>query len=104
MSDCIFCQISSKEKEADIIFEDDRVVVFKDIKPSAKVHLLVVPKKHIQSIKDINEPDCELMGELIFTAKKIAEEQGLAGYKLLFNVGRDGGQIVDHIHMHLLAN
>jgi|SRR3989344_3485210 len=104
MSDCIFCKIAEKTLPAEVVFEDGDFIVFKDIKQDARVHLLVVPKKHIGSIKDIGESDTEIMGKLILTAKKIAEGQNLSGYKLVFNVGRDGGQIVEHIHMHLLAN
>ena len=104
MDDCVFCKIAGKEKEADLVFEDDRFVVFKDIKPSAKIHLLIVPKKHINSVAHLEDADAVLAGQMILVARDTAKKLGLSGYKLLFNVGRDGGQIVDHIHMHLLAN
>ena len=102
MSDCIFCKIINKETDSEIIFEDDNFVVIKDIEPKAPVHLLIIPKKHIESIKEIQEQDKELMGELFLTAKKIGEDKSLEGYKLIVNVGRQGGQIIDHIHMKIL--
>ena len=101
--DCIFCQIINKEKTADFIYEDEIVIAVKDINPKAPFHLLIIPKKHITSIRELTEGDRQLIGDLILTAKKIAEQNNLTGYKLLFNVGRRGGQIVDHIHLHLLS-
>ncbi len=103
MESCIFCKIINKEEKADIVYEDEKSIVFKDINPIAQVHLLVVPKKHIASIKDLKSEDKDLMAYLVFTAKKTAEKEKLKGYKLLINVGREGGQIIDHIHVHLLA-
>ena len=89
---------------ADIIYENEQVVAFKDIHPKAPLHFLIIPKKHIPSVDHLEEEDKELMGELVLSAKKIAKEQGVsAAYKLVFNVGRAGGQIIDHIHLHLLA-
>jgi len=101
--DCLFCKIVNKEEKADIVYEDDKFIAFKDINPKAAVHLLVIPKKHISSVKELQPEDRELMGELIFTAKKVAEQEKLEGYKLAINVGRGGGQLVDHLHMHLLG-
>ncbi|MBD3282417.1 MAG: HIT domain-containing protein [Candidatus Portnoybacteria bacterium] len=104
MSDCIFCDIINKESPADVVYEDNKFIVFKDIKPSAPVHLLLVPKEHIPSINYLTEEHKEMMGELILLAKKIAKEQGIEeGYKLAFNTGRKGGQLVDHIHLHLMG-
>jgi histidine triad (HIT) family protein len=100
---CIFCQIIQKQTPAEIVYEDEQFIVFNDIRPKAAVHLLLVPKKHIHSVKDLKEEDGQLMGQLIILARKIAEEKTLAGYKLVLNVGREGGQIVDHLHLHLLA-
>jgi len=102
---CLFCQIINKEIPADIIYEDDKFVVFKDIKPKAPIHLLIMPKKHILSVQHLELEDKKLIGELFLLAKKIAKERGVAerGYKLVFNVGRGGGQIIDHIHLHLIA-
>ena len=100
---CLFCKIIDKKVSADIVYEDDKFIAFKDINPSAPVHILVVPKKHISSIDHLKISDKELMGELILTVQKIAREKKLKGYKLIINVGRGGGQIIDHIHLHLLA-
>jgi len=105
MNECIFCQIINKAIAGDIVYEDDRFMVFRDVNPKAPIHLLVVPKEHISSINDLKEKDKELMGALILTAKKVAEQEGFvsSGYKLLFNVGRGGGQLVDHVHLHILS-
>lgn len=100
---CIFCQIINKEKSADFVYEDEKVIAIKDINPKASFHLLIIPKKHITSVRELTEGDRQLIGDLILTAKEIAEQNNLTGYKLLFNVGRSGGQIVDHIHLHLLS-
>ena len=102
---CIFCKIIKKEIPADIVFEDETVIAFRDIKPIAPVHIVIIPKKHIVSIVDIKEEDVVLMGKLIMTAKKIADDLKISknGYKLLIRVGRGGGQEVDHIHLHLLS-
>ncbi len=102
--DCIFCKIINKEQPADIIYEDEKFVVFKDIKPSAPIHLLIVPKFHIASVNDLNKKHKNLISDLILLAKRMAKEQGIEdGYKLSFNVGRKGGQLVDHLHLHLLG-
>jgi histidine triad (HIT) family protein len=101
--DCIFCKIIAKENPAEIVYEDKDFLAFKDAHPKADTHLLIIPKKHIESIKSLKQEEADLIGRLILTAKKIAEEKGLSGYKLVFNVGREGGQIIDHIHLHLLA-
>jgi|SRR3989344_5613692 len=100
---CIFCKIINKEITAEIIHENNEVMVFKDINPLAPIHHLIVPKEHIQSITHIKDNNQEIIFKLIFTAKKVAEEIGLKGYKLVFNVGREGGQIIDHLHLHLLG-
>jgi len=88
---------------SEIVYEDDKVVVFKDIHPKAPIHFLILPKKHIPSVDHLEIQDKTLMGELILVAQKIAKEQGIEGYKLMINVGRDGGQIIDHLHLHFLA-
>lgn len=100
---CVFCKIINKEIPAEIIYEDGDVTVFNDAKPSAPVHCLSVPKEHIQSIIHLKENHKEIISKIIFAAKKVAEEKSLKGYKLVFNVGREGGQIVDHLHLHLLG-
>lgn len=105
LPDCLFCQIVSKQVPARIRYEDDTVVAFDDISPQAPTHILVVPKKHIPTIDDIEPADEKMVGGLIYAAQKIAREQGIAelGYRLVFNVRHHGGQVVDHIHLHILG-
>jgi histidine triad (HIT) family protein len=102
---CIFCQIANHQQAADIVYENDAIIVFQDINPKAPVHLLIVPKKHIKSINELNDEDKGLIGQMIFLAKDLAKKQGIAekGYRLIFNVGRGGGQIIDHLHLHLMG-
>ncbi len=100
---CLFCKIAGKEIPASIAFEDSQVIAFKDIKPSAPVHYLVIPKEHIQSIAHLEGNHKEILAAIIYTAKNLAEKLGLKGYKLVFNVGREGGQVIDHLHLHLLG-
>lgn len=100
--DCIFCNIINKEISANVIYEDKNFIIFEDIKPSAPVHLLIAPKEHIASVNDLEEKHKELIGDLFLLAKKIAKQEGVSdGYKLAFNIGRKGGQLVDHLHLHL---
>ncbi len=105
MKDCLFCRIIKKELSADIIYEDDDFLAFKDINPKAPLHLLIIPKKHIPSVNHLKLEDKELIGKLFLTASKIAKDQGVfnKGYRLIINVGEDAGQAVDHLHLHLLA-
>lgn len=100
---CIFCKIVAGEIPSVKIFEDEKLIAFDDINPKAKVHVLIVPKEHIESIKHIKLMHKDLIGEMFLSAQKIAKEKGLEGYKLVINVGRDGGQLVDHLHLHLLS-
>jgi len=103
--DCIFCKISKKEIPANVVFENEDIIAFKDINPIAPVHVLVIPKKHIGSVVDIKDSDEALMGKMIIASKKIAEQMKISenGYKLLVRVGKNGGQEIGHIHMHLLG-
>ena len=101
--DCIFCKISRHQLKSEIIHENDKMVVFKDINPKAATHLLVVPKKHIISLSAVKGGDWKVVLEMMRTAEKIVKKLGLAGHKVVFNVGREGGQLVDHIHLHLLS-
>ncbi|MBZ9577489.1 histidine triad nucleotide-binding protein [Patescibacteria group bacterium] len=101
--DCIFCKIANKEIPKDFVYEDEKIMAFEDINPKAPVHLLIIPKKHIPSVDHLGVEDKTLMGEIILTAKKIAKEKDLKGYKLIINVGRSAGQLIDHLHLHLLA-
>jgi len=103
--DCIFCQIANGQTETEFLYQSDTLVVFKDINPHAPVHLLLVPKKHIRSVNDITAADQEILAELIMVAKDMAKEHGVArsGYKLLYNVEKGGGQLIFHLHLHLIG-
>ncbi len=102
---CVFCKIAKKEIPADFLYEDDLVVAFRDLHPIAPVHVLVIPKRHIESVADITDKDEKLMGRMILAAKKIADDLKISakGYKLLFRAGEHGGQEVEHIHLHLIG-
>jgi len=102
---CVFCKIAKKEIPTEFLYEDDLTVAFRDIHPIAPVHVLVIPKKHIESVANITEVDERLMGRLILAAKKIADDVKISkeGYKLLIRVGEYGGQEVPHIHLHLIG-
>ena len=102
---CPFCQIIRGEKSADLVYQDETLVVFKDIHPRAPVHLLFVPRKHIRSVNDLTEEDRRIVSEMVFRAKEVAKDQGISesGYKLLFNIERGGGQVIFHLHMHLMG-
>ncbi len=104
-TECIFCQIVRGESAAKLVYEEENLVAFNDIKPHAPVHILLVPKKHIRSINDLEEEDRAVLADLVFAAKKLAVEQGIAktGYKLVYNVERGGGQFVFHLHLHLIG-
>lgn len=103
--DCLFCSIIDKKIPADILYEDDKVVAFRDISPQAPTHFLVIPRRHIATLNDLQGDDCELVGHIVHTAKTIAAEQGLAedGYRVTMNCNEQGGQTVYHIHMHVLG-
>ena len=105
MSDCLFCKIISGEIPADIVYQDDKMIAFKDIQPQAPVHVLVVPKEHIPTIMDVTENNSELIGYLHMKVKEIAKSLGVAesGLRLVCNYGKDGDQIIQHIHFHLLG-
>jgi len=119
MEQCLFCKIANKKTPAEIVYENDKLVAFKDIHPKAPIHLLIVPKKHITSVDHLELQDKELVGELILAAQKIAKDYNppaassrrrgrrapkkLNGYKLIINVGRPAGQVIDHLHLHLLS-
>ena len=105
MRDCIFCKIARKEIPAKIAYEDTGVVAFEDLNPKAPVHILIIPKKHIERISDIEDADAALIGNMALAAKKIAKEKNIesSGYRLVANCNKDAGQEVFHIHMHLLG-
>ncbi len=105
MIDCLFCKIINKEINSDILFEDDDVLAFKDINPQAPIHFLIVPKKHISTINDLQQEDEALTGKIILTAQSLVKQENIDenGYRLVFNCNSDGGQEVYHIHLHLLG-
>ena len=103
--DCLFCKIVAKQIPADIVYESDTVVAFRDINPQAPTHVLIIPRKHIATINDIGEEDQAIVGSLFTAAAEIAAAEGLAddGYRVVMNCGEAAGQTVFHIHLHLLA-
>ena len=105
MSNCLFCRIVAGEIPAKIAYEDDDVIAFHDLNPQAPLHVLVIPRKHIATINDIQPDDAALIGKLTLAAKQVAADAGYAedGYRVVMNCGADAGQTVFHIHLHLLA-
>jgi len=103
--DCTFCNILKGDIPTDFLFENDTLVVFRDINPAAPTHLLIVPRKHIRSINDLTADDSEIVSEIITVARDMAQTMGIAksGYKLFFNVERGGGQVIFHLHLHLVG-
>ena len=102
---CIFCSIVEGKKLADIIYETERAIAFKDIRPKAPIHILIIPKKHIPTLNDITPDHQDLIGELFIIVKEIAKQLGIAenGYRTVFNCNRDAGQEIYHIHLHMLG-
>jgi histidine triad (HIT) family protein len=102
---CIFCEIVARRAPASIVYEDDETVAFQDINPQAPIHVLVLPKLHIATVNDLEEQHITLMGKLFLVAKYLAAQWDIVaqGYRLRVHVGRGGGQLIDHIHMHLLS-
>ena len=105
MKDCIFCKVAKKEVPAKIVFENDDLVAFEDLHPQAPVHILLIPKKHIPTLDKIDTEDQALLGKLIWAAKELAVQKKIAknGFRLILNSNPDGGQLVYHIHLHLLG-
>lgn len=101
--DCIFCKIVSGNIPSKKIYDDDDFIAFNDIKPMAKVHFLIVPKLHVETLKDCDESHQGLLGKALLLVPKLAAEQGLVGFKTLINTGREGGQEVFHIHIHVFG-
>jgi histidine triad (HIT) family protein len=102
---CKFCEIIKGERSAEIVHQDETLIVFHDIRPAASVHLLIVPKKHIRSINDLVDEDRDIVGAMILKARDMAKEFSVAdsGYRLFFNVERGAGQVIFHLHMHLVG-
>ncbi len=104
MSDCIFCKIASGEFESDIVYEDDDIIAFNDMNPEAPTHILIVPKRHIESLNDAVAGDADILGKVQLVAKGLAKDKGVgSGYRLVLNVGAEAGQTINHIHYHLLG-
>lgn len=105
MSGCLFCRIVARQSPADIVYEDDAVVAFKDIYPKAPVHLLIVPRRHVASLLEAGEEDANLLGRCVLVARRLAEATGYAekGFRLSVNTGPEGGQVVYHVHFHFTA-
>jgi histidine triad (HIT) family protein len=102
--DCLFCKIATREIEADVVRDASHLVAFRDIHPVAPTHILIVPKQHLSSARDLDQAHAGLLGELFVMIKEIAIEEGLSdGYRVVTNVGVDAGQSVDHLHWHLLG-
>ena len=103
MNDCIFCKIIDRNSPANIVYENQNMLIIHDINPQADVHLLIMPKMHIATMFEINDDHESLIGKMIVKATELAKEFNFSGYKLLINTGKTGGQIVFHIHIHLLG-
>lgn len=101
--DCVFCKIASGALNSEVVYEDKDIKAFKDLHPQAPVHILVIPKQHIESIAHLESDHSDIISKVIYKAKEIAKDLKLKGYKLIFNVGREGGQVIDHLHLHLLG-
>lgn len=103
MTDCLFCKMVNGDINPDVVFEDEHVLAFNDIDPKAPVHILIIPKRHISTLNDLD--DTELAGRVIQTASLLAKQLGFAedGYRTVFNCNKNGGQAVYHLHLHLLA-
>ena len=105
MNNCLFCRVIDGDIPSEIVFESENIVAFKDIQPQAPVHLLIIPKKHISTMNDLDDSDKEIISEIIFTAKNLAENHDIStyGYRTVFNCNSAGGQAVYHLHLHLLG-
>jgi histidine triad (HIT) family protein len=105
MKDCIFCKIVKGKIKSEIVFEDKEVLAFKDIKPVAKVHVLIIPKKHLLSINHLKKEDLKILPKMISAAQKIAKKFGIdkTGFRLIFNAGKDSGLTIEHLHLHLIG-
>ena len=104
MAECIFDQIASGKIPSDVVYQDDTVMAFKDIHPKVSIHILIIPKKHITSLAEITPEDLPVVAHMMEVANKVAEMQGAKGaFKLVINTGSEAGQVVMHLHMHLLA-
>ena len=105
MDDCVFCKIVAGEIPADILYQDDEVIAFRDINPLAPTHLLIIPRKHIPSLAHLPDDETPIIGHMAKIANQLAREEGVfeSGYRLAISCGKEGGQLVPHLHMHLLG-
>ena len=104
MSDCLFCKIVAGDIPGDIVYQDDKILVFKDLYPKADVHLLMIPKIHIASLAEMDESHNELISYMMLKLPELAASQGLSGgFRTIINTGKEGGQIIFHLHIHLLG-
>ncbi|MFA7096446.1 MAG: histidine triad nucleotide-binding protein [Gammaproteobacteria bacterium] len=105
MTDCLFCRMVAGEIKPDVVYEDADVLAFRDINPQAPTHVLIIPKRHVATLNDLEPEHAELVGKLFLAARHIAQQEGIAerGYRTVFNCNQDAGQAVFHIHLHLLG-
>ncbi|MFQ5593570.1 MAG: histidine triad nucleotide-binding protein [Anaerolineae bacterium] len=105
MTDCIFCAIVAGEAESDIVYQDDEITAFRDIYPIAPIHVLIVPNRHIGALSAVDDSDTEILGKIVLIVPRLAEQEGIAasGYRLLTNQGPDAGQIIEHLHWHMIG-
>ncbi|MBA7485592.1 Purine nucleoside phosphoramidase [subsurface metagenome] len=103
--DCVFCQIATGEIPSEFLYQDEDAVAFRDIHPAAPTHIIIIPKKHIPSLAHLSEADLPLMGHMVKIANQLAEKEGILerGYRLVINCGQEGGQVVPHLHIHLIG-
>lgn len=104
-ADCVFCKIARKDIPAKVVFENDRILAFEDVNPKAPVHILIIPKDHIEKASDLTESNIRLAGELVLAAKTLADQKGVSGsgYRIVLNCNKDAGQAVFHLHLHLMG-
>jgi histidine triad (HIT) family protein len=103
--DCIFCKIVAGEIPSDSVYQDEEIIAFRDINPQAPVHIVIIPRKHLASLSRLSQSDSALVGRMVAVANKLAEDEGIAekGYRVVINCGKEGGQLVPHLHMHLVG-
>ncbi len=105
MKDCLFCKIANGEVESETVYTDELVCAFNDINPQTPVHILIVPRKHIEGVNALTEEDKEIIGHIFLVARKLSEEKSISesGFRILVNSGSNAGQVVEHLHFHLLG-
>ncbi|MQY81060.1 MAG: HIT domain-containing protein [Dehalococcoidia bacterium] len=103
--ECVFCRIVAGELPSDTLYQDEQIMAFRDINPLAPIHVLIIPKRHINSLADLSDDEAQIIGHMAEVANRLARQEGIArkGYRLVVSSGEDGGQVVPHLHMHLLG-